>query len=63
MERKFYQVTTSDDPILKELREKKTGTIYATDAIFTTLMTALKSVYSWDLIVRKKGTSLNFEPV
>lgn len=40
---------------MKDLREKSTGTIYATDAILATLMTSVKSLYSWDLVVRKKG--------
>jgi len=61
VERKFFQVTTSDDPVLESLEKQQSGTVYTTDAILTTLMTALKSHFSWDVIVRKRGETLVFD--
>jgi len=58
VDRKFYKVTTSEDPVLSELQASNAGGVYATDAIVATLMTALKSQLSWDLIVRKRGGAL-----
>ena len=45
-----FQVTTTDDPIIRELSKTSTGNVFATDAILATLMTASRSVYSWDII-------------
>lgn len=69
VERKFYQVTTSDDPVLSALLEEQAAkareggglVVYATDAIVTTLMTALKSHFSWDVIVRKRQGVLTID--
>jgi translation initiation factor 3 subunit D len=61
VERKFYQVTTSDDPVIATLLADKAGTVFTTDAILSTLMTALKSHFSWDVIVRKRGGLLIFD--
>jgi len=35
--------------------------VYGTDAIICTLMTTLKSIYSWDIIVTKKGDEIIFD--
>ncbi|KAF2442104.1 eukaryotic translation initiation factor 3 subunit D [Karstenula rhodostoma CBS 690.94] len=58
LERAAYNVTTSSDPILQELAEKDEATIFATDSILSVLMCATKSVYSWDLVITKKGSKL-----
>jgi len=60
-ERKRYQVTTGDDPVLLKLAKDKAGNVYATDAILAVLMCTTKSMYSWDLIVQKKGDDLYFD--
>jgi len=61
MERTFFRVTTSDDPVIKKFAQSNTGTVFATDAIITHLMSIPKSVFPWDLVVRKKGNQLFFD--
>ncbi|KAF2636616.1 translation initiation factor eIF-3, subunit D [Massarina eburnea CBS 473.64] len=58
LERAAYNVTTSSDPILQELAEKDEATIFATDNILSMLMCATKSVYSWDIVITKRGNKL-----
>jgi len=58
LERAAYNVTTSSDPVIQELAEKDEGTIFATDNILSILMCATKSVYSWDLVITKRGDKL-----
>ncbi|KAF1975376.1 translation initiation factor eIF-3, subunit D [Bimuria novae-zelandiae CBS 107.79] len=58
LERAAYNVTTSSDPILQELAEKDEATIFATDSILSVLMCATKSVYSWDLVISKRGNKI-----
>ena len=54
-------VTTSDDPIMKELAAAGEGNVFATNQILAMLMAAPKSVYSWDLSVSKDGDNLYFD--
>jgi translation initiation factor 3 subunit D len=61
LERAAYNVTTSSDPILQELAEKDEATIFATDNILSMLMCATKSVYSWDMVITKRGNQLFFD--
>lgn len=59
IDRNFFRVTTSDDPILTRLQaESDTASdanVFATDAILSVLMTAPRSNYSWDVVVRRVG--------
>jgi len=55
LERAAYNVTTSSDPIIQELADKDEATVFATDNILSMLMCATKSVYSWDLVISKRG--------
>ena len=59
--RQFFAASTTEDPILNGMIEAGEGTIFATDAILSLLMSAPKSVYSWDLLVRKQGDVLVFD--
>jgi len=61
--RVFRNVTTSEDPIIKRLAEGKTpvAQVFATDAILSALMTAPRSVYSWDLVITRSGDKLFFD--
>ena len=59
--RQFFAASTTEDPILTGMIEAKEGTVFATDAILSLLMSASKSVYSWDLLVRKEGDVLVFD--
>lgn len=58
LERAAYNVTTSSDPVIQELAEKDEATIFATDNVLSMLMCATKSVYSWDLVISKRGNKL-----
>lgn len=56
----FHTVTTTDDPIIRQL-SKTEGNVYATDAIIATLMCAPRSVISWDIVVQRVGNKLFFD--
>ncbi|KAJ3033845.1 hypothetical protein HDV00_005694 [Rhizophlyctis rosea] len=58
--REYPSVTTSDDPVINDLsKEESEGfTVYATDTILAALMTASRSVYSWDIVVTKQDDKL-----
>ena len=49
----FYDVTTTEDPILERFAVDGIAEVYATDAIIAQLMAAPRSVYSWDIVVQK----------
>jgi len=57
IDRNFHTVTTTDDPIIRQLA-KKQGNVFATDSILATIMCCNRSVYSWDIIVQKVGNKL-----
>jgi len=53
-----HKVTTSDDPIIRQLAKKqapKQCTVHATDSILATLMCCTRSQYSWDIIAQRIG--------
>lgn len=60
IDRIFHTVTTTDDPIIRQLSMEH-GNVYATDVIVATLMTATRSVSSWDIVVQKVGGKLFFD--
>jgi translation initiation factor 3 subunit D len=41
-----------------QLAEKDVASIYTTDAVLSVLMTAPRSVYSWDIVITKEGDKL-----
>jgi len=57
----FYYVTTTDDPAIEKLAEEGAGNVYGTDAIFSLLMAAPRSVYPWDVVVQKLDGTLVFD--
>ena len=66
--RLVFSTTTSDDPIIAELAEKINAeeqgpvtTVYATDFLLAVLMSAPRSVYSWDLVLTKKGNTITID--
>ena len=59
--REFYYVSTTDDPAIEKLAEEQAGTVYGTDAIFSLLMAAPRSVYPWDVVVQKLDGVLVFD--
>ncbi|KAF2663062.1 eukaryotic translation initiation factor 3 subunit D [Lophiostoma macrostomum CBS 122681] len=58
LERAAYNVTTSSDPIIQELAEKDEATIFTTDSILSMLMCSTKSVYSWDIVISRRGNKV-----
>lgn len=58
--RGFHKVTTTDDPIIRQL-SKTEGNVYATDAIIAALMCSTRSVISWDIVVQRVGNKLFFD--
>ncbi len=53
-----YSVTASGDTTLRSLEEKKAGTVFATEAVLSLLMTANKTVAPWDILVRRTPNAL-----
>ncbi|KAL6080670.1 Eukaryotic translation initiation factor 3 subunit D [Balamuthia mandrillaris] len=62
IDRTFFQVTTTDDPIINKLsiEEDFNANIFLTDAILAHLMCAPRSNFSWDIIVRRVGANYLF---
>ncbi|KAL8137220.1 hypothetical protein V2J09_003221 [Rumex salicifolius] len=56
--RNFFKVTTTDDPVIRRLANEDKATVFATDAILSTLMCSPRSVYGWDIVVQKVGNKL-----
>eukprot|EP00299_Pterocystis_sp_00344_P007021 c2066_g1_i1.p1 GENE.c2066_g1_i1~~c2066_g1_i1.p1 ORF type:complete len:560 (+),score=119.84 c2066_g1_i1:50-1729(+) len=57
----FERVSTSNDPIIQQLAAAGEGHVFFTDSILATLMTSPRSVFSWDIVVTKKGDQLFFD--
>jgi translation initiation factor 3 subunit D len=57
----FYNVSTTDDPIIENFATENAGNVYATDAILAHLMVCPRSVYPWDIVVQKMGESIFFD--
>lgn len=58
----FFNVTTSDDPVLPELLQNDDSvTVIATDHVLACLVAAARSVYSWDIVVSKVQNKLIFD--
>ncbi|EDS41530.1 eukaryotic translation initiation factor 3 subunit 7 [Culex quinquefasciatus] len=57
VDRIFHTVTTTDDPIIRQL-SKTHGNVYATDSILATIMCCTRSNYSWDIVIEKIGDKL-----
>lgn len=58
LDRAAYNVSTSSDPVIQELAEKEDAQVFATDNILSMLMCAPRSVYSWDIILRKENNKI-----
>ncbi|CAI9787930.1 unnamed protein product [Fraxinus pennsylvanica] len=59
--RNFFKVTTTDDPVIRQLANEDKATVFATDTILSTLMCAPRSVYSWDIVIQRVGNKLFFD--
>ncbi|WVR05058.1 eukaryotic translation initiation factor 3 subunit D [Kwoniella sp. DSM 27419] len=58
LDRVRYNTSTSDDPVIAALAEKKAAQIFATDSILSVLMCAPRSVNSWDIVFERRGDQL-----
>lgn len=61
--RTFFNVSTSDDPVLTQLASQVSGGseeihVFATDTIVSHLMASPRSVYPWDIIVKRQGNKI-----
>ena len=57
----FFNVTTSDDPIIQTFAEDENNHIFSTDCLLSVIMCVARSVFPWDIIVTKKGSQLFFD--
>jgi len=58
----FFNVSTSDDPVLQHLLAEDPGvSVIATDHVLACIIAAARSVYSWDIVIRKLDGKLIFD--
>eukprot|EP00276_Gloeochaete_wittrockiana_P015783 CAMPEP_0184349412 /NCGR_PEP_ID=MMETSP1089-20130417/32503_1 /TAXON_ID=38269 ORGANISM="Gloeochaete wittrockiana, Strain SAG46.84" /NCGR_SAMPLE_ID=MMETSP1089 /ASSEMBLY_ACC=CAM_ASM_000445 /LENGTH=559 /DNA_ID=CAMNT_0026681583 /DNA_START=22 /DNA_END=1701 /DNA_ORIENTATION=+ len=58
----FYNPTTGDDEIIRDLANKdEVGNVFMTDTLLAYLMASPRSVFSWDIIMRRVGSKLFFD--
>lgn len=48
-------------PPCRKLAAEGKGQVFMTDALLTTLMTAPRSVYPWDVVITRRGDQLFFD--
>ncbi|KAI8375038.1 eukaryotic translation initiation factor 3 subunit D [Choanephora cucurbitarum] len=53
IDRVKYDTTTSEDPVIQKYMQESNATVFATDAVLSLLMCATRTVYPWDIIVKK----------
>lgn len=49
----FYTIPTLEDPIIRRLAQDNKADIFATELAVSAIMTAPKSLYSWDVVIKK----------
>ena len=54
----FFNKTTSEDPVIRALSEKNSGTVFASDSVISLLMCCKRAVYPWDIVVRRVGNKI-----
>lgn len=54
----YPRLTTTEDPIIRRIAGSGEGSVFATSAILALIMTASRSVQSWDVIVHRIGGKL-----
>jgi len=53
--------SATKDPVLQKLATDEEGGVFATDSVLAQLMCAVRSAYSWDIIVTKRNGSIYFD--
>lgn len=61
IDRVRYNISTSDDPVIQQLAAAGKAQVFATDSILSVLMTATRSVNSWDIVVERRGDQIFFD--
>lgn len=61
IDRVHYNPTTTADPVIQKLAHNAAAQIFATDNILSMLMCASRTVYPWDIIVKKSNGQLFFD--
>ena len=59
--RAFRSVTASDDPVLRRMSAAGDARVFFTDSVLTALMCTTRSVYSWDIVITRRGNQLWFD--
>jgi len=54
----YANVPTLEDPIIRRLAQENKADIFATEVAAAAIMTAPKSLYSWDVVIKKHGDKL-----
>uniref|UniRef100_A0A061QVG9 Eukaryotic translation initiation factor 3 subunit D n=1 Tax=Tetraselmis sp. GSL018 TaxID=582737 RepID=A0A061QVG9_9CHLO len=56
----FRDVTASEDPVIRRLAdaESPAAQVFTTDSVLSVLMTAPRSIYSWDIVASRSGDKL-----
>jgi translation initiation factor 3 subunit D len=57
----FRSVTASEDPILAQIAKENKAKVFITDSVLTALMCTPRSVYSWHIIITRRGDELWFD--
>lgn len=57
-QRQRFNPPVSADPVLQRFQKEGAGTVYASDALLGLLMSADKSVFPWDMVIRKVNGTL-----
>jgi translation initiation factor 3 subunit D len=53
--------TTSSDPVMEGYIANNDADIYITDTILSTIMTQTRSIFSWDIVIKKTDNGLVFD--
>lgn len=54
----YANVPTLEDPVIRRLAQENKADIFATEVAAAAIMTAPKSLYSWDVVIKKYGDKL-----
>lgn len=53
--------STSEDTVMKELIASETSGVFITDIILATIMTSLRAIQPWDILITKEGDKIIFD--
>lgn len=54
----YANVPTLEDPVIRRLAQENKADIFATEIAVSAIMTAPKSLYSWDIVIKKHGDKI-----